>query len=151
MDINAISEFATLILSNLKKNNFPTQSVAFQLEPLYESAHRKGIHFNKVRDFLKEQGIQSEIIGSKIIFSSVDQTKGALDPENFEKSMQDPDFLEKALSFLSQMDPSYLESLGNMIPDGNKGQVKEGFKKFLNMKPDQRQQILEMAKRLAPK
>ncbi len=97
------------------------------------------------------QGVQSEILGSKIIFSSATQTQSTLDPHRLEKSMQDPDFLEKALNFLGKMDPSYLESLGDMIPQGSKGQIKEGLKKFLDMKPDQRQQILEMVKKLAPK
>jgi hypothetical protein len=151
MSLTGVSEFAALVLSNLKKNNFPNQSVAFQLDPLYESAHKKGVHFNKVRDLLNEQGIKSEIVGSKVVFSALNQDLDQLPDGSLEESMQDPNFMEKALNFLSQMDPSYLESLGDLVPNGDKEQIKEGLKKFLDLTPDQRKSVLEMAQKFAPK
>jgi hypothetical protein len=62
-------EFIANLISNLNKNGFPEKKVALPLEKLYESAHNKGVNFNKVLAFLAaEKGIDHEKTSTKVIF-----------------------------------------------------------------------------------
>lgn len=63
-------DFIANLLSNLSKNGFPERKVALPLDKLYESAHNKGVNFNKILAFLLEQkDIDHEKTSTKIIFS----------------------------------------------------------------------------------
>lgn len=62
-------EFIANLINNLNKNGFPEKKVALPLETLYESAHNKGVNFNKVLTFLaEEKGISHEKTSTKVIF-----------------------------------------------------------------------------------
>src|SRR5690606_31586434 len=62
-------EFIANLINNLSKNGFPEKKVALPLEALYESAHNKGVNFNKVLTFLSEEKeIAHEKTPTKIIF-----------------------------------------------------------------------------------
>ena len=63
----AYGEFITNIMKVLDDNGFPEKRVSLPLERMYETAHEKGINFNKVLAFLKEKGVDHEKTPEKII------------------------------------------------------------------------------------
>lgn len=65
---DALTRFAENVLTNLEKNGFPGRRVSFPIERLYESAHAKGVNFNKVLDVLGARGIGHEKTPEKIVF-----------------------------------------------------------------------------------
>ena len=54
---DALERFVASIATNLQKNGFPSRSVAFSLERMYESAAAKGLSFNKVLEVLAEHAV----------------------------------------------------------------------------------------------
>ena len=55
MQNNDYGEFIVKIMSTLEKNGFPEKRVSLPLEKMYESAHAKGLNFNKVLEFLEKK------------------------------------------------------------------------------------------------
>jgi hypothetical protein len=143
-----VKEMANRVLQNLTKNGFPEKSVSFPLETLYDLAHAKGFHFNKVRDFLNQEGVSSEIVGSKIVFSILKAPHEDLlkDPK-FAESLKDPNFLDSAMSFLSNMDPEKIKSLGNVIPGISPEKMADVLNLLKTMTPEQKRSYLETAKK----
>ncbi|MEI8025883.1 MAG: hypothetical protein WCI18_06020 [Pseudomonadota bacterium] len=143
----SIQEMAQNVSRNLAKNGFPAKSVSFSLDALYDAAHEKGFHFNKVRDLLGQEGVQSEIVGSRMVFSATHALNQDLlkDPK-FAQSLKDPNFLESAMSQLSGMDPEKLGSLASSIPGFNSEKMASMLNLLKTMSPEQRKAALESAK-----
>ena len=95
-DNEQVKAFAEVVLKNLSGNGFPMKKVSLPLEKLYEAAENKGISFNKVLEYLKENHqIQHDSQGDKIIFSL----------------NVDPDMLSQAQEMLSKMSDSERQEL----------------------------------------
>lgn len=150
MEVNVVvKEMANRVLQNLAKNGFPEKSVSFPLETLYDLAHAKGFHFNKVRDFLNLEGVGSEIVGSKIVVSQLKSTpEDMLKDPKFTESLKDPNFLDSAMNFLSNMDSEKLKSLGNVIPGISPDKMAGVLNLLKTMSPEQKRSYLETARKL---
>ncbi len=148
-----IQEMAEIVFRNLTKNGFPAKSVSFSLDALYDAAHEKGFHFNKVRDLLSQEGVHSEIVGSKVVFSvAKTRNEDILSDPKFAQSLNDPNFLESAMSQLSGMDPEKLRSLASSIPGFDSEKVASMLNHLKTMSPEQRKSTLDSAKAfLGPK
>ncbi len=143
----SIQEMAQNVSKNLAKNGFPSKSVSFSLDALYDAAHERGFHFNKVRDLLTQQGIHSEIVGSRMVFSAAQATnEDFLKDPRFAQSLNDPNFLESAMSQLSGMDPEKLGSLASSIPGFDAKKMSSMLNLFKTMSPEQRKTALDSAK-----
>ena len=68
-EISGLEAFVEVVLRNLEKNGFPLNPVSFPLEKMYETASLRGFSFNKVRDSLRERGIDTELDGERVVFS----------------------------------------------------------------------------------
>ncbi len=121
---NPVQDFAEVVVRNLNKNGFPANAVAFALEPLYEKASERGFSFNKVREELKAQGIESKIEGEKIIFTKIAAAEAPMDFGNMASMAQD---------LLSRMSPQQkeriMEMAKNMRPE-DMAQMKEMWEKM---------------------
>ena len=111
-----IESMAENIKRNLTKNGFPANPVSLPLEKLYESAHREGLNFNKVLEFLDSQGISHEKTTDKIIFKT-------------KMSMQD--MMSKAQEMMKNMSPDQLAEIKRM---------------YETMSPEERERMMAMAK-----
>jgi len=141
-------EMAKNVSRNLTKNGFPAKSVSFSLDALYDAAHDKGLNFNKVRDLLSQEGITSEIVGSRMVFSSAEVlSSDILKDPNFSETLKDPNFLDSAMNFLSGMDPEKLASLGRSIPGLDSEKMASVLSLLKTMTPEQRKSYLESAKK----
>ncbi len=116
---NEFDTFVDLVLRNLSKNGFPTNAVSFSQDKLYESAARQGFSFNKVRERLREKGVESELKGDKVVFSQA-PTEDAWDMAAM---------ASKAQEILSQMDPAERDRLLDFAK---------------SMQPDERQKMRDM-------
>jgi hypothetical protein len=68
---DGLEAFVEHVVGLLTKNGFPERKVAFPIERMYDSAHAKGVNFNKVLDALAARGITHEKTPEKVIFSNV--------------------------------------------------------------------------------
>ncbi len=103
-----LQEFVQLVLSNLEKNGFPTRTVAFPLEKMYESASQRGFSFNKVRAILEERGIATELTAEKVLFSQLQPRAAAEDLFDLEKTVQ---------NILQQMSSEQQSQVAKMMQD----------------------------------
>ena len=127
MSQDTVENFAKLVLKNLSNNGFPLKKVSLPVEKMYEVADNKGLNFNKVLDYLRENHqVVHETLGDKMVFSL--QT-----PDSFQEDFggMDSDMFAKAQEMMGQMDPA---------------QLKEIQDKVMNMDPAERQALMEKAK-----
>ena len=134
-----IQDMADNIKRNLAKNGFPASSVALPLERLYESAHRDGLNFNKVLEFLDRDGISHSKTAEKIIFTKKEEATARLNLD----ALENMDF--KNMDMTSMMAQA-AELMKNMSPS----QIAEIKKMYDNMSPDERAKVADMAKSMAP-
>lgn len=119
-----MNQFIENILHNLKTNGFPEKRVALPTERMYEAADKRGLSFNKVLDQLKtDHSITAEITTDRIIFSLIQETP--------QKGQQD--LIREAQEMMSKMDPAELKKLQEM---------------FMNMTPEQKEEIMAKGKEL---
>lgn len=119
-----MNEFIEKILDTLKTNGFPNKRVSLPTEKMYEAADKRNLSFNRVLDELKAQhGIEAQIGTEKIIFSEI-QVSGP----GFNE-----DLMKQAQEMMSQMDPEELRKLQET---------------FMNMTPEQKEEILKKGKDL---
>jgi hypothetical protein len=113
----ALNEFLALVKKNLTKNGFPQNAVSFGVDRMYEEADRRGFSFNKVRDALRTEGIESELVGEKVVFTAA--VARDMDPTNFaEMRAMAEEILggmsseerEKLMKMAQEMDPSAMEA-----------------------------------------
>ena len=127
-----LEAFVELVLSNLKKNGFPANAVAFSQDKLYESASRQGFSFQKVRDRLHDLGVVSELKGDKLVFSQ------ALDEAPDLQSMA-----SKAQSIFERMDPKEREQLMDYAKSMDPDQLKKMQEMFEQLGPDEKRRLWE--------
>lgn len=115
-----MKEFIENIIKTLKTNGFPEKRVSLPTEKMYEAADNKGFSFNQVLDQLKaEHNIEAEIGPEKIIFSQV--------------KMNQEDMIRQAQEMMAKMDPAELKKLQEM---------------FMNMTPEEKEEIMKKGKDL---
>lgn len=157
-EANIQGEFILKILQTLDQNGFPDKKVSLPLEKLYESAHAKGINFNRILEFLSEkEGISHQKEGDRIIFSKsvppdTEQTASSpfsgfnmdglknMDLGSIMSQAQElmknlsPDQISKAQEFVKNMPPEQMEKMANMFSGMSPEQVddlKSKAEKFL--------------------
>lgn len=145
MSDQAYGEFIVKIIETLRKNGYPERQVALPLEKMYESAHNRGINFNKVLEFLKtKEDIAHRKTDEKIIFypSSQDmeaQAEGD-EPLNFQE-------LSQLFSKIDMSDPSSIikqsqELLGKLPPE----QLQKLMGMFNSLTDEKKEEILKKGK-----
>lgn len=112
MSNDPIQEFTALVERNLAKNGFPEKRVAFPLERMYEEADRRGFSFNKVRDLLRERGIETELTDERVVFS----TRPTMSPDVFAAAQEmlnkmTPEQMARVQEMISNMDPATQEAM----------------------------------------
>ena len=129
-------DFIVKIIETLKKNGYPQNQVSLPLEKMYESAHNRGINFNKVLEFLADkEGIEHRKTDEKIVFfakaEEVSPT-GDFDFAEFAKQMGPMDasnpqgFFAKAQEMLKNLPPEQLQKMMEMfnnLPDDKKEEI----------------------------
>jgi hypothetical protein len=122
-----MNDFIEKILNTLKANGFPEKRVSLPTEKMYEAADNRGLSFNVVLQELKTQHhIESQIGTEKIIFSqeSVEMPFSGMTQE---------EMLTQAREMMSQMDPDELKKIQEM---------------FMNMSPEEKEEIIKKGKGL---
>ncbi|MEZ4742044.1 MAG: hypothetical protein R3B45_06315 [Bdellovibrionota bacterium] len=122
---NDVGHFIADIQNTLNKNGFPEKKVALPLEKMYEVAHKKGINFNKVLNFLESKGVWHTKTAEKIIFSSNASEVNAEELPTGEVHLQEEqktnsdtfDFSMFAGMDLNQLMKSATEMMKNMTPE----------------------------------
>lgn len=156
-----IQEMADNIVRNLEKNGFPANSVALPLERLYESADKSGINFNKVLDLLSTQGIGNSKTPEKIVFSKAETLRNTTPSSAVESEPASP-FSGFDFDAIKNMDFSKLNlkdlNLGSMMSQASAmmknmspAQLAELKKKYDQMSPDERADLVSKVKSVIPK
>ena len=151
---NTQGEFIVKIIDTLNKNGFPEKKVSLPLEKLYESAHAKGINFNRILEFLSEkEDIHHEKEGDRIIFS-----KGAPQPAtgfmpgmDAFKNMDMGMLMQQAQEMMKQMSPEQIAEAQNMVKNMSPDQVSKFQDMFSNMSPEQIRDLKEKADKFIKK
>lgn len=133
----SVEEFAQLVLANLQKKGFPAQKVAFPLDSLYESAHRRGVNFNRVLDLLGARHVAHEKTPEKVIFMAASPVAApapfaGLDPGMLQ-GMSPDQMIAMAAQAMQQMSPEQLQAIQSMVG---------------GMSDEERAQMIEQAKKL---
>lgn len=119
-----MNEFIEKILDTLNKNGFPQKRVSLPTDRMFEAADNRGLSFNRVLEEMKTlHNIDADVGADKIIFSQT-IIKENLNPEDLMKQAQD---------MMTQMDPEELRKLQET---------------FMNMSPEEKEEILKKGKDL---
>lgn len=153
---NLILDMVESVKSNLQKNGFPGKSVAFSIDQLYDAAHNKGFHFNKVREALELQGVKSVLEGSKIVFSATEEPQDMdlpgmeqiLKDPKYSDMLKDPNFLTQAMTMFSQMDSSQLAKFAGMVPGLDLEKLQTVKEKFKNMNSKDLDKLKDLSSQL---
>jgi hypothetical protein len=140
IESDALEAFVAHVVGLLAKNGFPERKVAFPIERMYDSAHAKGVNFNKVLDALAARGICHDKTPEKVIFSDAAPALAmpdmgpfsGLDPAAFE-GMSHEQLFAAAAAAMQQMPKEQLAAMRAMV---------EG------MTPEQQAAMLEQARKL---
>jgi hypothetical protein len=174
-------KFITNIIAILEKNGFPENQVSLPLEKMYESAHEKGINFNKVLEYLATKGIAHAKTTEKIIFHDGNHEEAKTVPHTKTEEGPDPDggcgngiFADVMKNFSAELfkaiDPNWFKNLNLTDLLKNTGQGSQSGEKMKaimdmmknippdqwqklsaklsSMSPEDRQKIIEQAKKL---
>ncbi len=134
MSQSGFDEFFQLTMRNLKKNGFPANAVSFSMDRMYEEADKRGFSFNKVRDHLRQNGIESELVNNKVVFRSVVMQSN--DPEMAE--MQ-----SAAQQLLSKLSTEDREKLLKMVRDMSPEQMETAQKQWESMSADEKKRVVQ--------
>ena len=119
-----MNDFIEKILDTLNKNGFPQKRVSLPTDRMFEAADNRGLSFNRVLEEMKTlHNIDADVGADKIIFSQT-IIKENLNPEDLMKQAQD---------MMTQMDPEELRKLQET---------------FMNMSPEEKEEILKRGKDL---
>src|SRR5262245_64976570 len=117
-----LSNFVRKVIEQLTKNGFPEKRVSFSLERMYESAHKKGVNFNKVLEALEAQGIAHEKTPEKVIFGAPEPSPAPVEPPPFPgldpaafAAMTPEQRMAAAMAAMQQLSPAQLEALRGMV------------------------------------
>ncbi len=122
-----MKEFSTKIYETLQRYGYPQKRVSLPTEKMYEVADNKGLSFNSVLDYLKnEYQVAAEVKDEKIIFSPLSAA------ENF--SNLDVDSLKQQAEELMQ----------SMSAD----ELKQMQESFQNMSEDEKQDLMQKGKEM---
>ena len=112
-----------------EKNGFPTKAVQLPFKPVYESCKKHGTSLADVLENLKGENIVGSMEGDRIVFRTAEK------------------FAEhKSAAKAPGVDPSWMESLGNMAGMGTLGDFQNMAQEaFAKMTPDQ---ITDIKKRI---
>jgi hypothetical protein len=149
-EVDKIELMATSVVRNLEKNGYPNRPVAFPLEKLYDSAHERGINFNKVRDALRERGIDSVLESARIVFSPLKkEDSGSFNPfdlgKMFAKVKENPDLISKARDTIANVTPEQLAQMAKMIPGLDPGMISQFAAQFASMDAEERRRVFDLA------
>ena len=118
MDENK-KKFLESLYKNLESNGFPSKSVSFPIDKIYEFADKLEVNFNQIREEIRKLLIETTTEGDKIIF-----TKQEADESTpFGQAMK---------------------MFENMSAD----QKKQLFEKFQNMSDEEKADIMEKGKQM---
>ncbi|RZA11760.1 MAG: efflux RND transporter permease subunit, partial [Proteobacteria bacterium] len=107
-DLSPLDTLTNLVVQNLEKNGFPSKSVSFPLEKMYETASQRGLSFTKVRDALTARQITSEINGDRIVFAQLNPS-----PANDISDMSK--LSEAARRMMESMSPEQIAEMTKMV------------------------------------
>lgn len=145
-------EFIAKIIETLSKNGFPDKRVALPLEKMYESAANKGIHFNRILEFLEQhEGIFHKKEGDRIIFSSSSFVEPShSDNSNFGgfdalKNMDMGAMMGQVQKMMQQMSPEQLAQAQEMAKNLSPDQMSKFSDMFKSMSPEQLKELKEQA------
>ena len=128
---DANSAFLEKIEKNLEKNGFPSKSVSFPLESLYEAAHKAGANLNKILELLTAKGIAHEKTVEKIVFSKKDMFSSDM-LDQF-KGMDMDSVREKSEQMMKDMPPEQLEYAKKMFANMSEQEKKDMMAKAMEM------------------
>ncbi len=139
MSKDELASFIESIMKTINKNGYPEKRVAISMDRLYESAHKKGLNFNKVRKELHKEGVQTELTSEKVIFSSLseesttdssfaDQMKDNLNGFNFDNLDKDQ-IMQQAADMMKNMSPDQLKAMQEAFTNMSEEQKAELIKK----------------------
>lgn len=132
---DVFGEFLELVKKNLGKNGFPQNAVSFGMDKMYEEADKRGFSFNKVRDALRADGVESELSGDKIVFRVA--TPPGMDNSEFaEMSRAAHDMLEKMSPEERQ---KIMEAVKNMDPQ----MMETARKQWESMSPEEKKRAMD--------
>lgn len=147
-------KFITSIMETLAKNGFPEKKVALPLEKLYESAHSKGVNFNKVLEFLQEKGTFHEKTDEKIIFTdknpnatSAASPLGGFDMSGL-KGMNMGEMMRAASDMMKNLSPDQLSTIKNQISNLSPDQIENMKNMFSGLSEEEKNELAEKAKNL---
>ena len=141
-------EFIANIIRILHENGYPDKRVTLPLEKMYEVAHEKGINFNKVLEFLKDQmQIDHEKTTEKLIF----YPKEEKEPEPTAAGGEDPmqAFMNMGPDVLKNLNfPEIMDKASEMVKNLKPEQLAEYKKMFMEMTEEERKEMMKKAKEL---
>lgn len=145
-----IESMVASVARNLEKNGFPGRSVAFPLEKLYESAHERGINFNKVREGLRQRGIESELEGNRVIFfKAIPKNDLGFDLSDafsmFESLRHNTGLMDQMRDAMANLSPDQLKEMSKMVPGLDAGAVSQFAKQFSMLSTEERQRAFDLA------
>jgi hypothetical protein len=136
MSQTEFDKFIEITLRNLQKNGFPENAVSFSTERMYEEADKRGFSFNKVRDHLVQQGINSELVGEKVVFRSVILTPNDCDPNM-------ADMMSAAEALLAKLSPTDREKMLKMVRDMTPEQTEVAKKQWESMSSEEKARVVQ--------
>ncbi|HYX34449.1 MAG TPA: hypothetical protein VE954_15195 [Oligoflexus sp.] len=136
-----INDFISLVLTNLTKNGFPDKAVSFPLEKMYQSASQRGFSFNKVRDILREQGVETELTEERVIFTEA-LTENA--------GLNDFDLQQTAAQIFQQMSPEQRAEIARMMQDIPPADLENLKRQWESMSDEEKAQRMEGLEKFMP-
>lgn len=159
-EANIQGEFILKILQTLEHNGFPDKKVSLPLEKLYESAHAKGINFNRILEFLSEkEGISHAKEGDRIIFSKslpADAEQPAANPfaglnmDAF-KNMDLGSLMGQAQEMMRNLSPEQISKAQELMKNIPPEQMEKMASMFSGMSPDQVDDLKSKAEKFLKK
>ncbi len=129
---DAMAKFMEDIVHNLEKNGFPERRVAFPLERMYESAHAKGLNFNKVLDELAARGVAHEKTPEKVIFVRAEEQAASPGASPFAdldlgalEGLSPEQMMAAAAALMQQMSPEQLAAMHGLVENFSEEQKAE--------------------------
>lgn len=136
MSQSEFEKFIEITIRNLHKNGFPNNAVSFSMERMYEEADKRGFSFNKVRDYLKQKEINSELVGDKVVFRSAVDEPAEGDPNM-------ADMMSAAEALLAKLSPTEREKIMKMVKDMSPEQTEAAKKQWESMSSEEKAKVVK--------
>src|SRR6478609_3231355 len=104
---------------------------------MYESASQKGFSFNKVRELIKERGIETELTEHKVIFSPAGAQDDDLDLTGMAAAAQ---------QMMQNLSPEQRDQITQMMQNMGPEELQKIQMQFEAMPADEKKRMLEQMK-----